>query len=275
MAGYKRSSKQLAVDILNAAQTAHRFTVDNVDIVNVKYEEEGYYNTSATVIPRSGGGYQDKAEIRYDRINIGHIFMGVDVTLHPLNQNRLSNYLPLINDKYDLLLDIDDIEEVVIDNPQPPFYFDLKIKEGNPAFYGQLRVLVSNPAKSLKDILKDITLNGIGGYPGSSDKINGVLYSYCNQYNNLEDDIRELNLYETLNDNLVNKINYQDRNIWLNVPVKSKFNFFGSVVIYKGSSAYVPEGVIRKNEYNSIIIIKLNEEYCTGVEGYFVLYYNE
>lgn len=273
MIDYNKSSIQLALDMVNSRLNSSLRPRD-VRFEDVKYLEEGFFNTSAKIVPIPGSGYQDPAVIQYDRINIASLFRGMTVVVQPAYQKIVSDYLQTVNDKYGLALTSEDIVDGVIPPTEPPFKLTVKIQDSNPAFYGQFELLISDERKSIKNMVDEITFSGIPYPTNDPNKIQGPLYFYGSDWTELKRTFQLYNTHDKLDKTFLDQINLYDTNIWVDRKVKSEFNLHQAEVLYHGKIEFGKE-YTRRQDYTHVFVVKLDEEYCSNVTGYLVFHYND
>lgn len=275
MDSLKKTSLEIALETISKS-CGFELTKDDISIKDVVYQETGHFNTKATLVPVPGRGYTEEIEFEYDRIDIGHLFLGVDVKVIPGNQKLVSDYLVAINDKYGLYLDETDIVDGDISSGVPPFKFKLKIKEGNPAFYGEFDVIVIDEEKSLKPLLMKINgsrVNTILGKGFKPNTINGTLLTFGDDYSDIKRFLIPLSIDDVLSQVIVTELNYYTNNPWVYQDGLMDYNLYGARVVYNGLTENCTENC-NKDKYTNVTIIELNDEYCGNISGHLVLHYN-
>lgn len=273
MIDYTKDSMQLAIDMLNDAINGN-FRAKDIAFTEVKYLDEGVYNTQAKIIPLPGSGFQDPVVVKYDRISMEALFRGIEVSVVPANQLILSDYLPVINSNYGLSLTKDDIIDGRIpDGLTPPFKIGMKIKEGNPAFYGTIEVYVQDKSKSIKDMVDGIKLPGIRLPTNNGNTIQGPLYFYGEDFSELGKRFIMYLKDDVVDDRFVALIDLYDNNIWVRKHKPSEFNLMNAKVAYNGVLKAGNEYSNRK-DFTNVLVIMLDETLCTNVSGYLVFHYN-
>lgn len=273
MIDYNKPSMQLALDMINSA-AGTQYRLKDITLMDIQYEEEGFYNTSATVTPVEGSGYQDPHRIQYDRINMDIFFKGIPVTVVPAYQKLLSDYLPSINKAYGLSLDASDIIDGVIpSNTNPPFKIDIQINPYNPAFYGKFTLLVSDARKSIKLMVDTIDFGGIPYPTLDKTKIQGPLYFYGEDWTGLANMFKLYNTGDKVDMSLLTQINLYSEDVWVLSTSPIQFNLYNAKVLY--NERYDKTNVYTKKVgFENVLVIGLDEEYCTNVAGYLVFHYN-
>lgn len=272
MVDYNKSSVQIALDMINKRLNS-AFRTKDVTFENVRYLEEGYYNTEATITPVEGSGYQDAATIQYDRVNMASLFRGIAVTVTPAYQYRLSDYLVTVNDRYGLQLTEDDIVDGIIPKMEPPFRVTIKIKESNPAFYGQFDIIVSDNLKSIRKMVDQITFTGIEYPTVDPNKIQGPLYFYGSDWSSLKRYFNMYNAGEKLDKYLLEQLNYYDINVWVDQKVSAEFNLHDATVLYNGPVDNARD-YTQRTDYTNAFVFEVDETYCNNIKGYCVMHYN-
>ena len=265
---------QLALDMINSA-AGTQYRLKDITLKDIRYEEEGFYNTSAIVTPVDGSGYQDPHRIQYDRINMDIFFKGIPVTVIPAYQKLLSDYLPTINKAYGLSLDASDIIDGVIpSNINPPFKIDIQINPYNPAFYGKFTLLVSDARKSIKLMVDTIDFGGIPYPTLDKTKIQGPLYFYGEDWTGLANMFKLYNTGDKVDMPLLTQINLYSEDVWVLSTSPIQFNLYNAKVLYNGR--YDKTNIYTKKVgFENVLVIGLDEEYCTNVAGYLVFHYND
>ena len=264
---------QLAIDMINTA-AGTQYRLKDVVLKEIKYEEDGFYNTSAVLSPVEGSGYQDPQRIEYDRINMDIFFKGIPITIVPAFQKLISDYLPSVNKAYGLSLDETDIIDGVIpSNVNPPFKIDVNINPYNPAFYGKFTLLISDARKSIKLMVDTIDFGGIPYPTLDKTKIQGPLYFYGEDWSGLADLFKMYNTSDKLDNALITQINLYSEDVWVNASTPMPFNLHNAVILYNGkydkSNQYT-----KKVGFENVLVIGLDETFCTNVSGYLVFHYN-
>lgn len=275
MNGLNKTSLEIALDTISES-CGFTLTKDDVTIKDVVYQEEGLYNTKATLVPVPGKGYTEEVEFEYDRIDIGKLFLGVDVKVNPANQKLVSDYLVAINDRYGLYLDETDIVDGDLSSGVVPFKFKLKIKEGNPAFYGYVDVIVIDKEKSLKPLVNSINGTRINNFITKGykpNRINATLLTYGNDYSEIQRFLVHLSSDDTLTPVTVTELNYYSQTPWVLEDTIAEYNLYGAKVIYNGTTKDCVENC-NKDKYSHVAILEIDETHCINVSGYLVLHYN-
>lgn len=273
MVDYKKSCKQLALDMINSSAGTTLRTGD-VDFKDVVYLDEGIYNTQITLTPAVISEWQEPITLQYDRLNIAQLFKGIPVKFKPNYQKTVGDFLPLVNEIYGLSLSVDDIMDGVIpDGINPPYTLHVKIREDNPAFYGEFHITVTDEDKSLRGLLSNLALPGITTPFGNTDKILGPLYLSGIDFSDNSASLSGYNADDVVDDHLTEIINLYSDDEWLSISSELPFNLYNAKVIY--NSALDENNQYSKQRYfNRLLVIQLDETYCNNVSGYLTLHYN-
>lgn len=274
MVHYKKKSIDLALDMVNkAAQTT--FTEREVEFKDVSYLEDGLYNTRATLYPKLGGGWQSPYVIEYDRVNVQALFKGVEVCVKPLNQKKVSEYLPLINERYGIYLTTDDIEDGIIPDTPPPFMVGVKIHPSNPAFYGQFELLISNEDKSIRRKLEGITFTGIPYPTDNPHLIQGPIYTCSSDWSALAPTFSMYVKGDLADLSFVNALKQYDEANWVYEMTPQPFNLFGAKVTYHGLINRLESPLQLREGFDNVLILKLDPLYCKNMAGELIFHYNK
>lgn len=270
---YKMSSKLLALSMINQTLNAG-FREKDIDIVDVTYLEEGIFNTRVKLIPALNSSYQDDAVIEYDRINMQKLFKGITVVVKPAFQKKISDYLPIINEKYDLALtDSDIIDGIIPEGTKAPYRIKIKINPNNPAFYGEFEILVSDSQKSIRNMVDGITFTGIPYPTQDKDSIQGALYHYGEDWSELANLFSGYLTSQYIDKKFVEEVNLYTRDNWVYEEKAAKFNYYNSHVLYNGVIEENNE-YTRKVGFTHVLVIQLSDVYCKEVSGHLVFHYN-
>lgn len=272
MVDYNKSSILLALDMINK-RIEGVLRPKDVEIKNVTYLDEGYYNTKALLQPVLGGEWQDAVEIEYDRINVASLFRGIPVKVVPAYQKKLSEYLPAINEQYGLAWTEEDIVDGIIPVTQPPFKVVIEIKPDNPAFYGKFELIVTNHQKSIRTLVDGISFGGIQYPTDDPNRIQGPLYFYGPDMSELRQTFELYMQGDKVDDYLIEQINLYDNNIWVKRDKPQPFNLEGARILYNdviGSN----NQYTNRDTFTNVFVIGLDEKLCTNVAGYLVFHYN-
>lgn len=273
MIDYNKSSIQLAIDMVNQA-AGTSFRIKDITFKDVKYLDEGYYNTSAKLVPALGSDYQDPVVIQYDRINVDTFFRGIEVKVQPAYQKMLSDYLPTINETYGLSLTSEDIVDGLIPvDTSPPFKVKITIKDDNPAFYGSFILLVTNERKSIRDMVDGVKFGGIPYPTENVGKIQGSLYFYGEDWTELRRLLESYYVNMFIDDRFINEINLYSNDLWISTPNLADFNLYNAKVVHNGQYDRNNE-YTKKVGFSNVLVIRLDENYCKNVGGYLVFHYN-
>lgn len=275
MINYRKSSLQLALDMINNV-LGTQFKERDIQFTNIEYQAKGLYNTSAVIKPVVGSGYQDEIPIKYDRVNVQRLFKGIDVRVKPAHQHLLSDYIPFINEAYNLALCKEDIVDGIIPNTATiPFKIMVKIKEDNPAFYGEFSLLISDENRSLSKLFTKTEFDGIS-YPAEpkKDTLQAPLYFYAVDFSNGADVLSSYQTGWLVNDTLVNMLNNVGPDKWvINSEDSIPFNLYQARVQYNGVIGD-NNNYTTKRGYSHVLVIYPDEKYCTNTSGYLLLHYN-
>lgn len=273
MINYNKSSKQLAVDLINQVLDS-KVGINEVEFTDVTYLEEGYYNTRAVLKPALGSTWQDPVTIEYDRLNMVYFFKGIPIIIEPNYQRTLSDLLPVINKTYSLSLSRDDIIDGKIpEGTLPPYTLEIKINPTNPALYGSFRVVISNEDKSLKRKLSGVELGRIRYPTDDISKIQGPMYLRAIDFTEEKDTLLGYLRGDKVDERLVNLINRYTEDGWVNVNEMFDFNLFDSEIVYSGVNDTRLDYHTHP-DYTHVLIIAINNAYCRNVSGYLTLHYN-
>lgn len=274
MIDYNKSTTQLALDMIND-RLGTQLRIKDVQLTEFALYPSGY-NTSVKIIPQPGSGWQESATIRYNRIDIGKLFHGINVTVKPGYQQLLSDYLPIINSDYNLSLMPEDIVDGKIpERIQPPFKLDIVMREDNPAFIGTLSILVTDSKRSIADIFEDINeFDGIAYPVTNNEKLQGPLYFFNEDWTPLAKILEGYRVGDFVDDGLVIKLNKVSRDVWVNQPKLDVFNLHQATIIFNGPIG-IDNPYTSKRQPDNVLVIGINPLYCSNVEGYLVLHYNK
>lgn len=271
MIDYQKYSRELALDLINKRLTTP-LRLNDVEIEKVTYLEEGVYNTRATLVAKTNGAFSGQTTVEYDRLNIGTFFHGTPIEVEASNQKMISDYLDYLKNHYGLYLTAPDVVDGKIndENLTPPYQFILEIKKWNPAWYGKLPVTVVSSKPALKSLLSHTetpkeTLPEMDGRP----------HFYGADFTVISGQLEGYQEGQYLKDNLVNYLNQVSPHHWVFEPEMKAFpfNLANSQVIYNG--LVEDTALSARRDISHVMVVKLNEEYCTKMEGYLLLHYNK
>lgn len=276
---FNKPSIVIAIDAINKA-TGHRFTRRDITLADIEYLDEGYYNSQAKIVPVPGSVYYDEVTIQYDRFNILKLFHGVDVTIPLGNQKTLADFLPIINKRYGLSLDKDDIINGVIpEDATLPFRVLIQIDEDNPAFLGYIPVTFIDDEVSLTYILAktDNAFSIEEPYeilPEETDKLivgETLLLDY--DYTEYSNKLGLLTI-GTIANNIIESALDSHPLEWHNAPYTMENNLFKAEVVYNGvmesnEQIYTPVN----RDFTDVLVLKLNPTYCDNITGNLIFRY--
>lgn len=273
MIDYRKSSEQLALDMIN--QTAGTmFRPRDIQFKNVTYLETGIRNTRVTLVPVPGSEYQDPVDITYDRINLAELFKFGPIKIIPAYQKRASDYLPVINDKYGLALNVNDIEDQDIHEEVPPFNIQIKIKESNPAFYGYLDILVTNEQRSIRRLVDGLDFVGIPYPTLDKSKIQGPMYFYDTDWSELADIFQLYPIGDIVDGHFIKNVNLNDTAIWISEPHLAPYNLYNARILYNGEIKMMDDPYSHREDKTHVLVIEPDKKYCKNISGYLTFHYN-
>jgi hypothetical protein len=165
-------NEQILIDLIkvNNPNTAGTLTNQGIEISNVGPNTPGSNrDTRALVTAIAGSGILGNVTIQYNRLDLGVLNHGVSLTFVVDDQLRVGDILPLINQRFNVRLTLDDIQQGEI----PDFSFPtvttrqmvLTARADSLVWQGSLTITVTKPDYQLGTLINNTVLEGLFYYP--------------------------------------------------------------------------------------------------------------
>jgi hypothetical protein len=271
--GYSKPSDQLLTEIISTRTGKEFKSGDLIFGPITQYSHDGY--VTILVESKNKERYIGSSSIRLKRVDIGHLFRGIDIRVSNGLVTDLVGLLPEINRKYKLNLTEKDIHNQALGLGFSG-KVDIIIRSDSLLWTGKLSIEVLPPAEIIDTIIIPGTWADIK-YHANTDPTKAIAelkYGVVNAIGS-RDILSLLELGDIIGNDGATGIwitTYGPRIDWtINSSGQYEFNLYGSIVEYNGPN----EGVYSTSnpDYSKICVIRLGD-YCSNLTGRLVLGYN-
>lgn len=275
---YRKPSELLVIDLINEANGTN-FDTNDFAIVDVGNRGnltpiEGtphVRETAATLRPYFGGRLKSTTTIHYHRLNASDMFNDVVVPVPLAGQTSTTELLDAINETLGLQLTTDDIIHEPVSTRVLPSVGTVKIKDGNPAWTGAIWVSIQRVPYRLEEWVTQRTLPVLTYPTNQTELIQGPLYAYPHDFSAFGNVLLPYNNGSSTDALLAVFKEVLPFDEWVLRTQPLPFNLMGSLVLYNGN---IREPWSFRPGFSHILVIELNNDYCTNMAGYLVLHYN-
>lgn len=271
---YNKPTNRLVFDLIKEANPDSDFSEDQVRLTNFSANTNGdpTRNTAGILKAIPGMGREGSSNLTWNRPELNEIFKEIKVYVSPNGKFKKSDLLAEINSNYSFQLAAGDIYDGVLNLSTLPTKTLIQVRPTCPAFTGQLEVIIGDPKIALETVIRNPDLDGLNYPTNQSEKIQGPLYLYANDYTYDAIGLQQFGYGDPIEGELLDNLNRKSPDTWILSPTPAPWNANGSDVWFNGPTADAPD-YVNKN-YQRCLIIHLDKDFCSNVAGHLILHYN-
>ncbi|UQT03127.1 hypothetical protein TOTORO_02640 [Serratia phage vB_SmaS-Totoro] len=271
---YNKPTNRLVFDLIKEANPDADFSEDQVRLTNFTQNTNGdpLRNTAGILKAIAGMGREGQEELTWNRPALNEIFKEISVYVSPNGKFKKSDLLKEINSNYNFQLDAGDIYDGVLNLSTLPTKTMIIVRPTCPAFTGQLEVTIGDPKVALETVIRNHDLDGLQYPTNQSEKIQGPLYLYANDYTFDVEGLQKFGYGDPIEGELLDSLNRKSPDTWVLKPTPAPWNANGADVWFNGPTASAP--VYVNTAYQRCLVIHLDSDYCSNVAGHLILHYN-
>lgn len=279
-----KSSLDLVIDLINAANTATKAKFDETKILVsnptvLDASDASGHNTKAHVSAVKGGGYVGNVDVTYNRLDIGLLFKGIaaNLDLGSTVPKTTKDLLDSLNARFGLGLTEDDIEDQPIDtSASQPWTTTVAIKTSSLAYLGTLTLTIGpdpEVGERLNTVVLTTNLNGLMYPNDDTSKAQAREYSWNIDANSISAWLEQRTTGDKIADNaFATELNKVVAELWTYDGAEAKdYNTANAEVVYAGVNDATQD---TNQKFSRIVQFKLDETLCANMGGILTLGYN-
>lgn len=271
---YNDKAFNLVFDLILKANPQINFTAEQVQFSEVKEDINltQQTNTLGRLVGIPEMGREGEVLLLWNRVNLQDVFKYITPSVpYQPEAIMVSDYLPAFNKRWGFQLGSGDIYDQPVLTPTVPVEIKIRFREQNPAFINDFTLLIGTPAININRVVVNNRLDGLPG-ARTDGKLDAIYLNWMEDFTTLGEQLTAVTTGTPVAGELANFLISIMATDWVEDPIPAPFNYYRSMVGYNGTTQECPH---RCNHlFDNVMVVKLNDEFCTNVAGFLLFHYN-
>lgn len=235
-------------------------------------ESDAVYNTRIIVTANNvAAPYQGEIDFYYNRLDLGDLAKMVDLSIRSPMMESTHDLIPSLNRRFGLSLSTHDIVLEPTVDMGGYRRATLRAEPTSLGWIGEVDLNVMEGDLNLEDHLVNVALGGLHYPTEYPTKTFASFYSYWRDFSDHFDYLKTLKAGDPITLELVAVMNDVTEDVWVGAG-QSDFSLAYSEITYAGPTS---ENGLANDDYDFVIIIKLDLDACESMTGELIIHFSE
>ena len=275
MAFYKNPAEtllQLVAEYNNLSLDPEDYDFSLPQVTAPPADSDASYNTLITLSSNNPAApYIGSVDIKYNRLDLTDLETLIDIYVYSEKADTTYDVLEPLNNRYGLSLGSEDIEDLPCEEKDGYVLITLQAKSSSLGWIGTLKIPVAIGNLVLEDHLLETHLDGLKYPTDDPTRPYAYFYSYWRDFSEFYGSLVDYRADDPIDTNIVSMINEVTGDIWVGAG-ENPFSLGGATIVSNRPTLEEPAS---NQEFDRVMVIRLDPTLCTGLSGDLIIHYSE